>query len=520
MTKRKIAIFTGNRSEYGIISPIIKHIASDSRLEYYLIVSGTHLEKDFGETISNIKEDGFTIYNELKLKKVWQIYKITDNIDSFLIKENTTLKNAIEVIDKNQWEISFVTDLSGKLKGVATDGDIRRGLLSVLTLTSSISKIMNQNPLFIKSSWDGKKIDEVLNSDIAKSKTSLSGSIILPVVTEENKIVNIIHANRDSLYRSNNEIADIISNLSDILSELKPDFFLCHGDRYETFAAVICATQMIIPTVHIEGGDLTEGGALDDSIRHAITKLAHIHLTTNEDSYKRVIALGEEPWRVHNIGFPILDLIKEGNFADKTELEEKFGIDLNKTLVVFLQHSVTTEFNDSLIQIKQSLDAIEILAKQGITIIIIYPNNDAGSRAIIKKIRELESKNIPNIHVFKSLSRYFYHGLLNVCGNTGIGVCVGNSSSGIKETPAFNCPTVNIGSRQNRRLRAENVIDVGYNKEEIIDAANKCLCDEEFRKQCKNCQNPYDTRNSGKLVAEILATIPITSNLIKKKMTY
>lgn len=517
MEKRKIAIFTGSRSEYGILYPIIKAIAADPMLEYYLIVSGSHLDEDYGQTASEIEKDGFRIYKKIRLKNICEFSNIFDNIDSFIIKESDTLRTGMQKINENKWGIIFIVDSQNKIKGAATDGDIRRAILQDVDINTRISDIMNKNILYLKPPVDIQKISDVLNSE--ESRIKISGSIILPVINDNGRIIDLIYANRDSLYRTTNEIADIITKLSDILSDLKPTFLVIYGDRYESFAAAICGTQMMIPTVHIEGGDITGGGTLDEPIRHAITKLAHIHLTTNEESYKRVLRSGEESCKVYNIGYPIFDLIKEGNFASPKEIEEKFKIDVHKSLVVFIQHSVSTEFAIASDQIQPSLDAMESLAGEGINIVMIYPNNDAGSKVIINKIQEMESKNIQNINITKSLSRYFYHGLLNICGNTGRGVSVGNSSSGIKETPAFGCPTVNIGSRQHGRLRAQNVIDVDYNMEEIIHAVKKCIFDDDFRNYCKHCENPYRSDNAGNKTAEILATIELNSSLIQKKIT-
>ena len=163
---------------------------------------------------------------------------------------------------------------------------------------------------------------------------------------------------------------------------------------------------------------------------------------------------------------------------------------------------------------------MRILAKEGCQVIITYPNNDAGGRQIIKEIEKLSQERLDNFRIYQSLGRYNYHGILNICGKIGKGVCVGNSSSGIKETPALGCPVVNIGSRQNGRLRADNVIDVGYNRDEIISAVRKALNDEEFRRQCRNSKNPYGAGNAGKQIADILATIDINLNLLQKRMTY
>ena len=152
--------------------------------------------------------------------------------------------------------------------------------------------------------------------------------------------------------------------------------------------------------------------------------------------------------------------------------------------------------------------------------IITYPNNDAGGRRVIEAIQELEPRSDPNIQIHKSLGRYNYYGFLNICGRSGMGVCVGNSSSGIKETPAFGCPVVNIGSRQQSRLRANNVLDVDYDRDEIIAAVRKTLSDQAFRVQCQECDNPYGKGKAGEQIAKALATTEIGPRLLQKKMTY
>jgi len=392
---RRVAVFTGNRAEYGLMSPVLKAVALHPKLEYFLLVSGTHLQEDFGHTVGEIKKDGFRIYAELKLT----------------MEEDTVLSTAQAI-----------------------------------------------------------------------------GSGIL--------------------------------SLSRVLNRLKPDFLAVYADRFEAFFAVITGTQMNIPTAHIEGGDLTEGGTLDDSVRHAMTKLAHLHFTTNEQAAERIRFLGEEPWRIRNVGLPSIDLIVAGHFATPTELCEKYGIIPDKPTVIFTQHSVTTQFEKADEQVKSSLEAMRILAEEDCQVIITYPNNDAGGQRIIKEIEKLKQEKIKNIQIHKSLGHYDYHGLLNLCGRIGKGVCVGNSSSGIKETPVLGCPAVNIGPRQKSRLRADNVIDVGYNRDEIVDAVRKALYDGKFRKRCRSCKNPYGAGNAGEKIANTLATIDINLKLLRKKMTY
>jgi UDP-N-acetylglucosamine 2-epimerase (non-hydrolysing)/GDP/UDP-N,N'-diacetylbacillosamine 2-epimerase (hydrolysing) len=181
---------------------------------------------------------------------------------------------------------------------------------------------------------------------------------------------------------------------------------------------------------------------------------------------------------------------------------------------------VTTEFEMSVEQLEPSLLAIKSLAAEGVQIIITYPNNDAGGRGIIARLNALKGESIPNIFIHQSLGRYLYHGVLALARDAHNKIaCVGNSSSGIKESPAFGCPTVNIGSRQEGRLRSENVIDVGYNSQEIFDAVMRCFNDEGFRYKCRTADNPYYLGDAGKKIASVLASVPLNQKLLRKAMT-
>ena len=395
-SKRKIAIFTGNRAEYGLQYPILEAVSRHPELEYFLLVSGAHLDEDFGRTRSEIARDGFRIHQEIKIE--------------------------------------------------------------------------------------------------------------MP---------------QDTLYATAQAIGSGVVNTSRALESLRPDFLLVYGDRFEAFAAMIAGTQMGIGTAHVEGGDITEGGALDDSVRHAMTKLAHLHFTTNEEAAGRVRRMGEEPWRVFNVGFPAIDLIAAGKFAPAAEIAERYHLDLAKPIVLFTQHPVATEFEEAARQVGPSLRALERLGKEGCQVIVTYPNNDAGGRRIIHAIEEWIKVPRPGVQLHRSLGRFDYHGVLHRGGHGGgRGVCAGNSSSGIKETPALGCPAVNIGSRQNERLRAQNVIDAGYEEEAIFEAVQKALFDEEFRRLCRHCHNPYGAGGAGKKIAETLATTELGSKLIQKKSNH
>jgi len=251
-----------------------------------------------------------------------------------------------------------------------------------------------------------------------------------------------------------------------------------------------------------------------------VTKLAHVHFVTNAQAAERVRALGEESWRIHTVGLPMLDLLAEGNYAKPEEIASVLDLSPHRPVVAFTQHSVTTEFELAVEQLRPSLDAMEQLASDGYQVVITYPNNDAGGLNMIRALDELRARAVPNVRIVASLGRARYHGLLNYCGRIARGACVGNSSSGIKETPGFGCPTVNIGSRQDGRLRAMNVLDVGYDAKEIVSAVRRCAEDLAFRHACATCENPYGKGNAGPRIAEALATIEIDRALVQKKMSY
>jgi UDP-N-acetylglucosamine 2-epimerase (non-hydrolysing)/GDP/UDP-N,N'-diacetylbacillosamine 2-epimerase (hydrolysing) len=166
------------------------------------------------------------------------------------------------------------------------------------------------------------------------------------------------------------------------------------------------------------------------------------------------------------------------------------------------------------------LAALEQLAAEGVQSIVTYPNNDAGGRQIISQLEALSARKVPNLQVHRSLGRHLYHGVLGLARDGKIRVaCVGNSSSGLKETPAFGCPTVNIGSRQDGRLRGENVLDAGYATDVIASAIRRCLHDSAFRELCRTAPNPYWLGDAGPKIAEVLANVPLDQNLIRKRMT-
>lgn len=300
-----------------------------------------------------------------------------------------------------------------------------------------------------------------------------------------------------------------IIKISQALEQIKPDIVLIEGDRWEALSAAVASAIMNIPIAHVSGGDVTEGGCIDDSIRHAITKLAHIHFPGTKKSAERILKMGEESWRIYEVGDPGNDLL-DFKPVDMQELKNRFDLNICEPILLVIQHSVSSEIEPAIDQIRETMEAIVEL---GLQTIVIYPNSDAGGRSMIKVIKEYS--NFQNIKIFRSLTRDEY---LNVMAVSS--VIIGNSSSGIVESPFFKIPVVNIGTRQQGRERSSNVIDVGYNKGEIISAIKKAIFDEDFKNIVKNCPNPYASKNTGAKIAKSLCDIKIDEKLLRKKLSY
>jgi UDP-N-acetylglucosamine 2-epimerase (non-hydrolysing)/GDP/UDP-N,N'-diacetylbacillosamine 2-epimerase (hydrolysing) len=381
--KRKIAVVTGTRADYGIFYHVLKEIENHNDLELKLIVCGMHLCPEYGMTIREIEKDGF---------------KIEDKFETLIASDT--------------------------------------------------------------------------GSGMAKS------------------------------------VGITMMNMAQSLERIKPDILLVLGDRGEMLAAAASAIHMNIPVAHIHGGEVS--GTVDESIRHAVTKLSHIHFPATEDSKQRIIRLGEREENIFAVGAPGLDYIKNTNFISRSDMNEKFALN-NGRIFLMTQHPVTTERDRVEWQIRETMEAVISFGEQTI---ISYPNSDNGGKEIIKVIEEYREK-YPFLKVFKNLSQVEYLSLLNISD-----VMIGNSSSGIIEAASFKMPVVNIGTRQTARLRACNVIDVDYGRENVIKGIKTAIHDEQFRSELKKCINPYGDGNAGKRIAKTLAEIEINKDLIQKRITY
>ena len=379
--KRKILLVTERRADYTKLRPIIKEISKSTKLDYFLIVTGSHLLTEHGKTINEIKNDGF---------------KITSTFSMF---NKTQKDNGAE-------------------------------------MTRSFGRA--------------------------------------------------------------------VTKLSDIIEKLKPDIILTGFDIGANFAAAIIGAHMNIIVAHIEGGELS--GTIDESIRHSMSKFAHIHFTSNSDATNRLKKMGENSKYIFTVGNTSLDGIKTIKKIPQSKLEKKYNIDLTKKFIIILQHTVTSEINS--IE-KIFLKTIEVIKEINIPSIVILGNSDAGSKQIVKLLKNSQIKGYANVPYLDYINLLQYSSAL-----------IGNSSSGIIEAPFLHIPTINIGTRQEGRLRSESVIDVEYDKNKIKNTILNIISDKKFLKKIKKQKQLYGSGNSSKKIVKILEELNLKNFPIQKKMTY
>ena len=298
-------------------------------------------------------------------------------------------------------------------------------------------------------------------------------------------------------------------SFADAFTRLQPDLLLGFGDRFELLAAAQVALVMRIPMAHISGGDTTEG-AFDESLRHSITKMSHLHFVTNTLSEKRVQQLGENPERVFNVGNPGLDHLKRTPLLSFQELKSHLGIPLKKNFFLITFHSVTLEDNSSQEQIQELLEALKYqhCKKKGeITFLFTKANADSHGRIINRLLEQFVNQHPSLAYLFPSLGQTAYLSALKHCQ-----LVLGNSSSGLMEAPSFKKPTVNIGDRQKGRLRTDSVVDCLPHKAAILEAIHKAL-----QLDLKGLINPYGQGDSSQKICHILESISNYKIFLKKK---
>jgi GDP/UDP-N,N'-diacetylbacillosamine 2-epimerase (hydrolysing) len=295
------------------------------------------------------------------------------------------------------------------------------------------------------------------------------------------------------------------------VARVKPAILLVLGDREEAMTTALVGAYMNIPVAHIAGGDRVIGN-VDDQVRHAVTKLAHLHFVTNQESKERILRLGEQPFRVFDVGNPGLDRLLKVSVINASELTQRLGFEIvdGEPLVMLIQHALSTEVDQAYAQMKASLEAIMEL---GIKTILSYPNSDAGGQQMARAIIEYE--NLPFLYTAKNIPRLEFVNLMRRAS-----CLIGNSSAGILEAPLLKLPVINVGNRQQGRLHAENVQFVPHDKNRIIHAMRRAVFDLEYRQTVASCSNPYGDGQSSARIADILATISLDEKLLIKDISY
>ena len=378
---RTIGVITVARSDYGIYRPILRKIQDSPDLKLYLIVTGMHLSPEFGMTVQEIEDDGFTIND---------------------------------------------------------------------------------------------RVEMLLSSD---SPEGIGKSIGLGVI-----------------------------GFAQLFAHFRPDILLVLGDRFEMLTGVLAALPHKIPIAHLHGGETTEG-AIDEAIRHSITKMSHLHFVSTETYKQRVIQLGEAPWRVTVSGAPGLDNLSSIDFLSRHQLEVKLNLSLAQPPLLVTYHPVTLEYETTAEQIQNVLTALE---QVNLPVVFTYPNADTNGRIIIEAIEQYVQSH-SNSRAVQSLGTQAYFSLMKHAA-----AMVGNSSSGIIEAASFALPVVNIGNRQRGRVRGENVIDVGCKANEIVGGIRQAQSPK-FRQRIANIINPYGTGNAASIIINQLESVMIDQDLIQKQ---
>ena len=376
---QRICVVTGSRAEYGLLYWVLKDLQASDGVELQLLVTGMHLAREFGHTVDQIEQDGFSI---------------------------------------------------------------------------------------------SRRVDMLLSSD---TRGGIAKSIGLGVI-----------------------------GLSDAFEQLQPDVVVLLGDRFEILAAAQACLVHNIPVAHIAGGDTTEG-AFDESIRHAITKMAHLHLVTNQLAARRVRQLGEDPRRIHVVGSPGLDHLKRSSLLDRQALEAALGAPLGERNLLVTFHPVTLATSNGIEQFTELLAALDYL-DPGTTLWFTRPNADTGGRAIASALAAWAAQRPGHVHVYASLGQLRYLSLMAF-----VDAVVGNSSSGLYDAPSFGVATVDIGGRQRGRLAAASVLHCAPERRAIAEAIKRGIA-----LDCSAVVNPYGDGHSAERIVTLLRAMPPAAELLNK----
>jgi UDP-N-acetylglucosamine 2-epimerase (non-hydrolysing)/GDP/UDP-N,N'-diacetylbacillosamine 2-epimerase (hydrolysing) len=289
-------------------------------------------------------------------------------------------------------------------------------------------------------------------------------------------------------------------------SQRPPDILVVLGDRFEMMAAALAALPFKIPVAHLHGGEVTRG-AMDEALRHSITKLSHLHFVATEEYAQRVAQLGEEAWRITVSGAPSLDNLGAFPLLSPEELKVRFGLQFDRKPLLVTFHPVTLEYEKTPWHLTELLAALE---EANMPVVFTIPNADAGGRGIMQQLNSFVATHL-NAQLVDNLGTEGYFSLMTIAS-----AMVGNSSSGIIEAASFKLPVVNIGSRQEGRTRAGNVIDVGYERTEILRGIKRAVS-ETFRETLRNLVNPYGCGQASDCIVERLREIELNQDLVMKR---
>jgi UDP-N-acetylglucosamine 2-epimerase (non-hydrolysing)/GDP/UDP-N,N'-diacetylbacillosamine 2-epimerase (hydrolysing) len=294
----------------------------------------------------------------------------------------------------------------------------------------------------------------------------------------------------------------VLMRISEELETTRPDIVLAGFDLGSNLAIAMAGAHMNIPVAHIQGGEVT--GSIDECLRHATTRFAHVHLPSSDDAVERLIKMGENPEHVFKVGDPSLDLLLNAPAMPREQVVREFDLDPSRPYAIAIQHPVTTEVEDSGSQIRNTINA---LGQTNLQALFIFPNTDAGNKRIIEEIQSRGGTWTTGLEpeVYANVLRH-------------AAVLIGNSSSGIHEAASFRVPVVNIGTRQEGRLRPENVIDVGYSERDILEGTRKAISGS-FREKLTG-NNPYGDGKAAPRIVGVLKTLKITRELLQKKLAY
>jgi UDP-N-acetylglucosamine 2-epimerase (non-hydrolysing)/GDP/UDP-N,N'-diacetylbacillosamine 2-epimerase (hydrolysing) len=299
-----------------------------------------------------------------------------------------------------------------------------------------------------------------------------------------------------------------LSKMADTLDELRPDILVVIGDRGEVLATTIAAHNLNVPVAHIQGGDIS--GTLDEPVRHAITKLSHLHFPSTARSADRIRKLGEEEWRIHTVGDTHVDQILQGTATPYSILRERYDLAAGEPFILVLQHPDTTEPQESGRHMRETVGAV---LSFGVRTLLVYPCSDQGFEGIVGEIEGV--RGIEGVSIHPNIPAPDFIGL-----QMAASCLVGNSSAGLIEAPYFGLPAINVGDRQKGREHDGNVIHVPYERTRIREAISRALDDTAWRSELKTRTPPFGDGNACHRITEMLGAVELGPRLFNKRMTY